>query len=41
MENSQRINKNNSILDVIFHPNYYLMNKNEYKIIWKIDVPRF
>ena len=37
MYDSKIIHRNFYILDVIFYPNKYWMNKNQYKFIWKTD----
>ena len=37
MDDSKIINKKCITPDMIFYPNHYLVNKNEYKIIGKTD----
>ena len=38
MDESQRINIYYSILNVIYHPKHYSMNKSEYKIVRTTDI---
>ena len=38
MDDSEIMNEYNIILDIIFYPNKYLTDENEYNIIWKADV---